>query len=81
MHQPLGPASHVRDNGRESLPEMKSGRWGAGLTLAKMTECRWVTPTLVAQFEFVEWTGDNHLRHSRFIALRDDKMPMAVQRE
>jgi ATP-dependent DNA ligase len=64
-----------------NLPETKTGRWGAGLTLAKMAECRWVTPTLVAQFEFVEWTGDNHLRHSRFIALRDDKKPMAVQRE
>ena len=24
----------------------KSGRWGAGLTLAKMQECRWVKPSL-----------------------------------
>jgi ATP-dependent DNA ligase len=35
----------------------------------------WVKPTLVAQFEFVERTADNHLRHSRFMALRDDKIP------
>jgi ATP-dependent DNA ligase len=30
-------------------------------------------PVLVGQFEFVEWTPDNHLRHSRFIALREEK--------
>ena len=27
-------------------------------------ECRWVKPVVVRQFEFLEWTGDNHLRHS-----------------
>jgi len=36
---------------------------------------------MVAQFEFVEWTADGHLRHSRFIALRDDKSAQAVKRE
>jgi ATP-dependent DNA ligase len=30
-------------------------------------------PKLVGQFEYVEWTSDGHLRHSRFVALRDDK--------
>ena len=64
-----------------NLPEEKSGRWGQGLTAEKMAECRWVKPLLVGQFEFVEWTPDNHLRHSRFIALRDDKDPQAVTRE
>jgi bifunctional non-homologous end joining protein LigD len=64
-----------------NLPEEKAGRWGAGLTAAKMSECRWLKPELVGQFEFVEWTSDNHLRHSRFIALRDDKKPKSVQRE
>ena len=49
-----------------NLPEKKAGRWGAGLTAAKMAECRWVKPLLVGQFEFVEWTEDAHLRHSRF---------------
>ena len=64
-----------------NLPEEKSGRWGAGLTAAKMSDCRWLTPTLVGQFEFVEWTTDNHLRHSRFIGLREDKRPKDVVRE
>jgi len=65
---------------RQSTGE-KAGRWGAGLTAAKMSECRWLKPELVGQFEFAEWTSDNHLRHSRFIALRDDKKPKSVVRE
>jgi ATP-dependent DNA ligase len=64
-----------------NLPEAKSGRWGAGLTAAKMKDCRWLKPVLVAQIEFLEWTVDNHLRHTKFIALRDDKAADEVRRE
>ncbi len=64
-----------------NLPEARSGRWGQGLTAAKMKDCRWLKPVLVGQFEFREWTPDNHLRHSRFVALRDDKKPREVKRE
>jgi ATP-dependent DNA ligase len=56
-----------------NLPEARSGRRGVGLTAAKMKNCRWLKPQLVGQFEFVEWTPDNHLRHSRFMGLREDK--------
>jgi hypothetical protein len=28
---------------------------------AKMAECQWLKPVLIAQFEFLEWTADNHL--------------------
>ena len=58
-----------------NLPESKSGRWGAGLKAKKMADCRWLTPTLVGQFEFVEWTPDNHLRHTKFITLRETSVP------
>lgn len=64
-----------------NLPEAKGGRWGEGLTAEKMKPCRWLKPTLVGQFEFVEWTPDGHLRHSRFVGLRDDKTPGEVIRE
>jgi DNA ligase D-like protein (predicted ligase) len=64
-----------------NLPEAKSGRWGQGLTKAKMAECVWLKPVLVGQFEFLEWTGENHLRHSRFVGLREDKDPKRVVRE
>jgi bifunctional non-homologous end joining protein LigD len=63
------------------LPEKKLGRWGQGLTAAKMKQCRWLKPVLVAQFEFVEWTSDNHLRHSKFVGLRTDKQARDVVRE
>jgi DNA ligase D-like protein (predicted ligase) len=64
-----------------NLPEKKAGRWGQGLTKVKMAECRWLKPALVGQFEFVEWTPDDHLRHSTFIGLRDDKSARQVRRE
>jgi hypothetical protein len=43
-----------------NLPEKRAGRWGTGLTAKKMADCRWLTPVLVGQFDFVEWTDDNH---------------------
>jgi hypothetical protein len=49
-----------------------------GLTKAKMANCLW-RPVLVAQFEFVEWTLD-FLRHSRFLAWRDNKASIDVRR-
>lgn len=64
-----------------NLPEEKAGRWGAGLNAAKMADCRWLRPVLVGQFEFVEWTADGHLRHSRFVGFREDKKPKDVRRE
>ena len=64
-----------------NLPEARSGRWGQGLTTAKMAECRWLKPVRVGQFEFLEWTPDNHLRHAKFVALRDDKKAPDVGKE
>ncbi len=64
-----------------NLPEPKGGRWGEGMTRAKMAECRWLKPVLVAQIDFLEWTSDNHLRHSKFVGLREDKRPREVGRE
>jgi DNA ligase D-like protein (predicted ligase) len=74
-------ALHISQCPFANLPEGKSGRWGVGLTAAKMKECRWLTPRLVGQFEYAEWTPDNHLRHSRFVALREDKPAREVRRE
>jgi bifunctional non-homologous end joining protein LigD len=64
-----------------NLPEAKSGRWGAGLTATKMADCRWLKPTLVGHFEFVEWTGEHHLRHTKFVGLREDKNAKDVRRD
>ena len=71
----------IREYPFANLPEAKGGRWGRGLTKAKMAECQWLKPMLVGQFEFLEWTGDNHLRHSKFVGLREDKKARDVVRE
>ena len=64
-----------------NLPEARGGRWGEGLTAEKMKACHWLTPVLVGQFEFVEWTPDGHLRHSRFMGLREGQEPAEVVRK
>ncbi len=64
-----------------NLPEAQSGRWGQGLTPEKMKECIWVRPELVARFDFLEWTGSHHVRHIKFIGMREDKDPRKVTRE
>ena len=41
----------------------------------------WLKPEAVAKIEFLEWTAADHLRHTKFVALRDDKNPRHVARE
>jgi bifunctional non-homologous end joining protein LigD len=62
-----------------NLPEKK--RTQRALTKEEMKNCRWLKPELVAQIEFAEWTPDGHLRHSKFVGLRDDKDARSVTRE
>jgi ATP-dependent DNA ligase len=49
------------------------GRWGEGLTAAKMAMCRWLEPFIVVRIEFLEWTPDDRRRHPRFARIRRDK--------
>ena len=71
----------IKDCPFVNLPESKTGRWGQGLTAATMSECVWVKPVLVANFEFLEWTDTNHVRHIKYVGLRTDKNPRKVVRE
>jgi DNA ligase D-like protein (predicted ligase) len=64
-----------------NLPESGKGRWGEGLTVADMEKCIWLKPRLVVAIEYAEWTPANHLRHAKFIALREDKNAREVIRE
>ena len=64
-----------------NLPEKKGARRGEALTAAALKRCRWLRPELVIQVEFVDWTAANHLRHARFVGLRDDKPASEVVRE
>jgi DNA ligase D-like protein (predicted ligase) len=64
-----------------NLPEPKNARRGEALTAEVMQKMQWLRPKLVVQIEFTEWTTNNHLRHSLFVALRDDKNAREVSRE
>ena len=64
-----------------NLPQPVAGRWGQGLTAEKMETCVWVRPELVAEIQFLEWTGADHLRHTKFLGLKDDKDPAKVIKE
>ena len=41
----------------------------------------WVTPQIVVQVSFIEWTRNDKLRHPRLIGVRFDKNPADVVRE
>jgi bifunctional non-homologous end joining protein LigD len=64
-----------------NLPDTHKSRWGDELTAEKMKECVWLRPEAVAQIEFLEWTGADRLRHSKFVGLREDKNPQNVVKE
>jgi len=65
----------------DNLPEKASARRGEAITRDIMKKIQWLRPRLVAHIEFTEWTKGNHLRHSRFIALRSDKTAAEVVKE
>jgi bifunctional non-homologous end joining protein LigD len=49
--------------------------------LARLKAAHWVTPDLVANVAFSEWTTDGRLRHPSFQGLRPDKPAASVRRE
>ena len=55
----------------------KPGRWSKRAAGSE----RWVTPTLVAEVAFAEWTADGQLRHAAYVALRADKPARSITRE
>lgn len=64
-----------------NLPEPQNARRGEAITAEVMKRIQWLRPKLVAQIEFTEWTAGNHLRHSKFVGLRDDKKASEVIKE
>ncbi len=47
----------------------------------KKADVVWVTPKLVCEVEFAEWTHDGRLRAPSYKGLREDKAPAEVRRE
>jgi bifunctional non-homologous end joining protein LigD len=65
----------------DNLPEAITARRGEALTTEAMKKYRWMKPKLVAEVEFTDWTAADHLRHSRFVGLRDDKDATEAHKE
>lgn len=56
---------------------VKPGRWGRRTEGAEV----WVSPKLVVEVAFAEWTPDSHVRHASFRGIRTDKPAKAISRE
>ena len=56
---------------------VKPGRWSRRPTGIE----RWVSPELIAEVAFSEWTPDGQVRHPSFKGLRSDKSARSVSRE
>ena len=46
-----------------------------------LKSAHWVTPALLCEVSFTEWTGDGRIRHPSFQGLREDKKPQEVVME
>lgn len=66
-------------HGRLNRLERKTSPYDKGEPEGKGV--RFVTPKLVCQVEFTEWTADDKLRHPRFKGLRRDKQAEDVHQE
>ncbi len=71
------------DPGRRKLegPRARPARFGTRPDAAQARNAHWVTPALVCEVAFGEWTADGRIRHPSFQGLRKDKAPKDVRRD
>jgi bifunctional non-homologous end joining protein LigD len=67
--------------GRLRPLERKTSPFARELPARDRKDARWVTPRLVGEVMFGEWTRDGRLRHPAWRGLRPDKSPDEVVRE
>jgi ATP-dependent DNA ligase len=75
------PSSRAEDRRLPLCQPSREEKDTVGLDPRRDENCVWLKPELVAQIEFTEWTPDGHLRHSKFVGLREDKKAREVVRE
>ena len=61
--------------------ERKTSPFTGELPAADRRGVTWVTPRLLAEVRYTEWTGDGRLRHPSFRGVREDREPDEVVRE
>ena len=61
-----------------AAPPPKETRFGGKLALSRV---HWVRPELVAEITYLSWAEDGLLRHTVFVASREDKPASEVRRE
>jgi bifunctional non-homologous end joining protein LigD len=66
---------------RKRLDRLTRGTSPFADAVTAKDDVTWVTPKLVGEFGFTEWTSAGRLRHPRFLGLRRDKQAEAVVRE
>jgi bifunctional non-homologous end joining protein LigD len=63
------------------LKARETGRSPFSTRIKTNEPAHWVTPDLIAEVRFTEWTADDKLRHPVYLGLRDDKKAKDVVRE
>jgi ATP-dependent DNA ligase len=61
-----------------AVPPPKETPFGGKLALSRV---HWVRPELVAEITYLSWVEDGLLRHTVFVASREDKSASEVRRE
>jgi bifunctional non-homologous end joining protein LigD len=61
--------------------ERKTSPYSTDIPRADAKDAHWVTPSVVAEVRFGEWTPDGRLRHPSYRGLRPDKTAAEVRRE
>ncbi|MGH8826350.1 MAG: DNA ligase, partial [Jiangellaceae bacterium] len=82
-HVGTGFTQAMLDNLKSRLArlERKSSPFAQPLARADARDAHWVTPKLVGEVVFGEWTRDGRLRQPSWRGLRPDKSPTEVVRE
>ena len=78
-----GFSEAVLDDLRRTLSRRgrRTSPFAGQLPTADARDAQWVTPKIVGEVEFAEWTRDGRLRQPRWRGLRPDKPPEQVVRE
>jgi bifunctional non-homologous end joining protein LigD len=78
-----GFTAQVLDELKRTLSRLERGRspFSGDVPRAEARDAHWVTPTLVGEVAFGEWTRDGKLRQPRWRGERPDKSPDEVVRE